>query len=540
MSTSKSGVFYSTLIALVSLIAGMVIASKLDLTSASFAAVNVPATNSAPITGPLDATTFRTIARNESPTVVSVIITAHRQGSSIEQFFGGQNPFNNNGRRGGRGSGNGNGNGNGGGSNGGGADQEIPIEGAGSGFIIDKAGFILTNNHVVQDADTIAIKFDGMGQLEEGLPAKVVGHDDLSDVALLQLTQMPKTPLPEAKFGDSAQMAAGDWVMAIGNPFELSNTVTVGVVSSVGRPITKAQNTRGLRSQNMIQTDAAINRGNSGGPLLNIRGEVIGINTLIYTDQSFGGGGGNVGIGFAIPINQVRDILPGLKAGKVSRGRIGVSVERIQLPKDLTDQYGLPNQDGAFISQVVPKGPAGLGGMKIKDIVVDVNGQKVHDDNDLVNLVMAATPGATVPFKVYRDRKLITLNITIGELDLNQENAASQTLTTMRALPDVESKKTALGIFVADVDATSARQLNMPTDRRGALVMDLDPRGDAVQPSPGILGPPDVILSVDGRTVNNAKDAIDAFAAVPVGHTATIVLWREDEEQVVLIKRHGN
>jgi serine protease Do len=533
MSTSKSGVFYGTLIALVSLIAGMVIASKLDLTPATFASVNVPATNSAPLTGPLDATTFRTIARNESPTVVSVIITGHRQGSSIDQFFNGQNPFNDR-RRGGRG------NGNGGGSNGGGADQEIPIEGAGSGFIIDKAGFILTNNHVVQDADTIAIKFDGMGDLEEGVPAKIVGHDDLSDVALLQLTQMPKTPLPEAKFGDSAQMAAGDWVMAIGNPFELSNTVTVGVVSSVGRPIPKSQSARGLRSQNMIQTDAAINRGNSGGPLLNIRGEVIGINTLIYTDQTMGGGGGNVGIGFALPINQVRDILPGLKAGKVSRGRIGVSVERIQLPKDLTDQYGLPNQDGAFISQVVPKGPAGLGGMKIKDIVVDVNGQKVHDDNDLVNLVMAATPGATVPFKVYRDRKLMTLNITIGELDLNQENAASPTLTTMRALPDVESKKTALGIFVADVDATVARQLNLPADRRGALVMDLDPHGDAVQPAPGIFFPADVILSVDGRTVSNAKDAIDAFAAVPVGHTVTIVVWRDGEEQVALIKKHGN
>jgi serine protease Do len=530
MSTSKSGVFYSTLIALVSLIAGMVIASKLDLTSASFAAVNVPATNSAPITGPLDATTFRTIAHNESPTVVSVIITGHRQGSSMDQFFNGQNPFNDR-RRGGRGNGNG-------GSNGGGANEEIPIEGQGSGFIIDKAGYILTNNHVVQDADTIAIKFDGMGDLEEGLPAKVVGHDDLSDVALLQLMQMPKTPLPEAKFGDSAQMAAGDWVMAIGNPFELSNTVTVGVVSSVGRPINKAQSTRGVRSQNMIQTDAAINRGNSGGPLLNIRGEVIGINTLIYTDQSLGGGGGNVGIGFAIPINQVRDILPGLKAGKVSRGKIGVSVERIQLPKDLTDQYGLPNQDGAFISQVVPKGPASLGGMKIKDIVVDVNGQKVHDDNDLVNLVMAATPGTTVPFKVYRDRKLITLTITIGDLDLNQENAASPTLTTMRALPDVESKKTAVGIFVADVDATVARQLNLPADRRGALIMDLDPRGDAVQPAPGIVGPPDVILGVDSRAVTNAKDAIDAFAAVPVGHTATVLLWRDGEEQVVLIKKH--
>jgi serine protease Do len=533
MSTSKSSVFYGTLIALVSLIAGMVIASRLDLTSASFAAVNVPATNSAPLTGPLDATTFRTIAHNESPTVVSVIITAHRQGSSIDQFFNGQNPFNNDGRRGGRG--NGNGNGNGGGPNGGGANQEVPIEGAGSGFIIDKAGFILTNNHVVQDADTIAIKFDGMGQLEDGVPARVVGHDDLSDVALLQLTQMPKTPLPEAKFGDSAQMAAGDWVMAIGNPFELSNTVTVGVVSSVGRPITKAQNTRGLRSQNMIQTDAAINRGNSGGPLLNIRGEVIGINTLIYTDQSFGGGGGNVGIGFAIPINQVRDMLPGLKAGKVSRGRIGVSVERIPLPKDLADQYGLPNQEGAFISQVVPKGPAALGGMKIKDIVVDVNGQKVRDDNELVNLVMAATPGTTVPIKVYRDRKLITLNVTIGELDLTQENATSQTLTTMRALPDVESKKTALGIFVADVDATVARQLSMPTDRRGALIMEIDPRGDAARAP---IEPPDVILSVDDRTVNSAKDAIDAFAAVPLGHTATVILWRAGEAQVVLIKKH--
>jgi serine protease Do len=528
MSTSKSGFFYSTLIALVSLVAGMVIASKLDLTPTSFAAVKVPATNSAPITGVIDATTFRTIAHDQSPTVVSVIITGHSKGPSLDQFFNGPNPFDN--RRGGRGSGRG-------GSNGGGADQEVPIEGAGSGFIIDKAGFILTNNHVIQDADSIAIKFDGATEFEEGLPAKVVGHDDLTDVALLQLTQLPKTPLPEAKFGDSAQMAAGDWVMAIGNPFELSNTVTVGVVSSVGRPIAKSQSTRGIRSQNMIQTDAAINRGNSGGPLLNIRGEVIGINTLIYTDSGFGGGGGNVGIGFAIPINSVRDILPGLKAGKVSHGRIGVSVYRIPLPKDLADQYGLPSQDGALISQVDPKGPAAAGGMKIKDIVVDVNGQKVRDDNALVALVMATTPGTTVPIKVYRDRKLITLNVTVGDLDLAQESATSQTLTTLRALPDVDGKKTAVGVFVADLDTAIARQLNLPADKHGALVMDLDPRGDAAQPSP-IFTPPDVILEVDGHAIANAKDAIDAFAAVPAGHTATVVVWRDAEAQVLLVKKH--
>jgi serine protease Do len=176
--------------------------------------------------------------------------------------------------------------------------------------------------------------------------------------------------------------------------------------------------------------------------------------------------------------------------------------------------------------------------MKIKDVVVDVNGQKVRDDNDLVNLVMASTPGATVPIKVYRDRKLITLNVTIGELDLNQESAAPQTMTTLRMMPDVESKKTAVGIFVADVDATVARQLNLPTDRRGALLIDLDPRGDAVQPSAGPFVQGDVILNVDGRAIANSKDAIDAFAAIPVGHTATVILWRDGEEQVALVKKH--
>jgi serine protease Do len=524
MSTSKSGAFSYTLVALVSLVAGLVLATKLDLTPTSLAAVavNVPATNSAPITGALDATTFRTIAREQSPTVVSIIITGHRPNSPIDQFLNGQ------GRR------RGPGRGNGGGSGGGGADQESIIEGAGSGFIIDKAGYILTNNHVVQDADTIAVKFSGMGDLEDGLPAKVVGHDDLSDVALLQLTQMPKTPLPEAKFGDSAQMAAGDWVMAIGNPFELSNTVTVGVVSSVGRPIPKASGTNGLRSQDMIQTDAAINRGNSGGPLLNIRGEVIGINTLIFTDQSGGMGGGNVGIGFAIPINQVRDLLPGLRSGKVARGRIAVSVERIPLPKDLADQYGLPSQEGAYISRVDPKGPAGAAGMKIKDIVVEFNGRPVHDDNALVSMVLATPPGTTVPLKVYRDKKPLTLNVKIGDLDLVAENAGD--LTILRAAPNVESKKTAVGVYVADVDASIAKQLNMG-DRRGALVVDLDPRGDAMLPIQSLNPNGDVIVNVDGKPIATSKDAVDAFAALAVGHTATVTVWRNDEEQIVLIKK---
>jgi serine protease Do len=305
-------------------------------------------------------------------------------------------------------------------------------------------------------------------------------------------------------------------------------------VSSVGRPIQKASGT-GIRTQNMIQTDAAINRGNSGGPLLNIRGEVIGINTLIYTDTNGFGGGGNVGIGFAVPINQVRDMLPGLKAGKVARGRIGVSVYRVPLPKDLTDQYGLPNQEGAYISRVDPKGSAATSGVKIKDIIVEFNGQKVHDDNELVNLVTATAPGSTVPAKLYRDRKLVTISLKIGELNLDEENT-SVSLPVLRLGDNASRVKTAIGLYVTDVDATVTKALNMG-DRKGALVIDIDPRGDAFQPTPSFQAD-DVVLGVDNKPVTSAKEAVDAFAAVPAGHTATVLVWRQGEEQIALVKKH--
>src|SRR5262249_10837020 len=231
--------------------------------------VNVPASNSAPLTGTIDASTFRTIAHNAGPAVVSIVIESTRPVRSFGDFFGFPDQFGGGRNRGGQGQGPG----------------EETVQGAGSGFIFDaKGGYILTNNHVVEDAKRIEVYLDTMNeQLEpSGLAAKVVGHDELTDTAVIQLTEMPNTPLTEAKFGDSDQLAPGDWVMAIGNPFALSNTVTVGVVSAVGRdtPGAVAQ-----RPQKMIQTDAAINKGNSGGPLLNIRGEVIGINTQIVTDQ---------------------------------------------------------------------------------------------------------------------------------------------------------------------------------------------------------------------------------------------------------------
>ena len=299
--------------------------------------------------------------------------------------------------------------------------------------MIDKAGFILTNNHVVEDADEIQVGLYGanMSNPNEHLyAAKVVGRDTLTDSALIQLTEMPATPLQEAKFGDSDQMQPGDWVMAIGNPFNLSHTVTVGVISALGRPF------GGLpgRPQNMLQTDAAINPGNSGGPLLNVRGEVVGMNTAIYTDQR----SANIGIGFATPINTIRAILPQLRTGKVTRGVIGVQVRTYPLTKEDAQAFGLPNTNGAVLTTVTEGRPAEKAGLKPGDVVTEFNGKPVVDSDALVSMVITTKPGTTVPLTVYREGQRKSMNITIGELDLDAEQGTPTE-------PDVDSEPTSAG-----------------------------------------------------------------------------------------------
>ena len=306
MPTRKTTLFYVVLIAVASAAVGMVIASQWGLPQSSSAqTVTVPAANCAPLE--------RTDRRHHVPEHRQEPGAGRRQHphagprarpradripgrrrsapALLRPKSQGQRP-----RRGRR------------------RRKTPPVQqGAGTGFVIDKAGFILTNNHVVEDADEIQVGLFGMNMQnpnEHLYAAKVVGRDTLTDSALIQLTEMPAAPLQEAKFGDSEQMQPGDWVMAIGNPFNLSHTVTVGVVSALGRPFGGVNG----RPQNMIQTDAAINPGNSGGPLLNVRGEVIGMNTAIYTDQR----SANIGIGFATPINAIRAILPQLRSGKSS------------------------------------------------------------------------------------------------------------------------------------------------------------------------------------------------------------------------------
>ena len=291
MSTRNTTLFYGLLIAVSSLAAGMVLASRFDMAPASAAqSLQLPPMNSTPITGPLDAQTFRNVAKAQQPMVVNIRTESKARNQDLSDFFGGgggggnddlfrrffgqpdpdqpDEPRGGQGGQGGQGQG-----GQGGGQNRRRAPREQTTVAAGTGFIISKDGLILTNNHVIDGATKIEVSLYGEDD-DQTYPAKLIGKDSLTDSALIQLTDMPNHPLPEAKFGDSAQMAAGDWVMAIGNPFSQGWTVTVGVVSAVSRPF----NNEG-RTNEMIQTDAAINPGNSGGPLLNLRGEVIGINT---------------------------------------------------------------------------------------------------------------------------------------------------------------------------------------------------------------------------------------------------------------------
>ncbi len=511
MSTRKSSVFYGFLIALSSLVVGMVIASKLDLTPLSTAGpLTVPATNSAPLTGPLTAGTFREIAHDAGPAVVSIITTMTRSVNDLTDLFGVQPPFG--GRRDQ-------------------APQQEQVQGAGSGFIIDKAGYILTNNHVIEDATSIEVRLSSMQEQDYPLPAKVVGHDALTDTALIQLTKLPAEALTVSKFGDSARIAPGDWVMAIGNPFRLSNTVTVGVVSAVGRQTAVSNG----RYEDFIQTDAAINRGNSGGPLLNLRGEVIGINTMIVTDQQMGG---NVGIGFAVPINIVRDLLPQLREGKVVRGRIGVTVLRQPMTEQYAKELGLSKPGGAEVSSVERRGPADWGGVRVGDVITEFNGKPVKDNNDLVTIVAATTPGTSAPVTVVRGRKPVSLTVTVGELDLAQEQ---RTMTAERApeAPAPRPKETAFGMSIQDISTRQRRQLQVPTGRGGAIVTDVTAFGAAAQAG---LSPGDVILSIQGAAVGNATDTQDALDRIGTGHTARVIVWHVDQqsqgqEMLVLLHR---
>ncbi len=516
MSTRKTTLFYAILIAVASTAVGMVIASQWGLPQASSAQTigAAPPMNSAPVNGPIDAATFRNIAKAQVPTVVYIQTSAHMRNSDtselfggddlLRRFFGGQLPPGQGrdprGRQAPQ-------------------DDDGPVtQGTGTGFIIDKTGLILTNNHVVEDAEDIHVSLFG-GARTESYAAKVVGRDTLTDSALIQLTEMPATPLQEAKFGDSEQMEPGDWVMAIGNPFGLSHTVTVGVISALGRPVGGVNG----RRQNMLQTDAAINPGNSGGPLLNIRGEVVGINTAIYTNSAREA---NIGIGFATPINAIRDLLPQLRTGKITRGVIGVSVNMDPLSKEVASGLGLPNQNGALLQSVSPGKPAAKAGMEPGDVIVEFNGRPVKDSDALVTMVVNTKPGTSVPVTIYRDKQRKSLNVTVDELDLSAEQNAQVSPNAPRSEPAA----TGFGMEIDSITPDIAQELQLPRGKGGAVVSRVERNSPAASAG---LAPNDVILEVNRQPVTSVTQVTRALQGVGPGQTVFLLVWRNGSQVFV-------
>jgi serine protease Do len=514
MSTGKTSAFYLVLTLVAGLAVGMVITARLDLTPSSSAqTVGIPQVNSAPLSGPIDATTFRTIAKANAAAVVNIQTEVRQRGRDLTEyfgsggddllrrFFGGDDPGNQapqapRGRTRPR------------------PQQDPVLEGAGTGFIIDKTGYILTNSHVIEGAETIRISFEDEARAQT-YAAKVIGRDTLTDSALLQLTELPDHPLTEMRFGDSDQMQPGDWVMAIGNPFRLGHSVSVGVISALGRPFGVVG-----REQPMLQTDAAINPGNSGGPLLNIRGEVVGMNTAIYTDQR----SANIGIGFATPINAIRDLLPQLRNGKVVRGVIGVTVSRDRLTQETAKAFGLPNTSGALIATVNPNGPADKAGLQPGDVVVEFAGKPVKDSDSLVGMVVSTKPGTPVPLTIYRDNKRQTVSVTIDELDLEAEQSRGARRNNSPDQPEPQPQPTGFGMTLDAVTPDAARRLDLPSNAGGAIVTDIDRNSPADKG--GVL-PGDVILEVNRRKVANVSQVTRELQGVQPGQPVFLLVWRD-------------
>ena len=517
MSTRKTTLFYALLLAVASLAVGMVIASRLDLSPASSAqTVAAPPMNSAPLGGPVDAATFRNIAKVVSPAVVNIRSTSKQRVQEMTEFFGGGDDllerFFGGGGGGGRGQGQGQGQ----------APREQETQAAGTGFVISKDGYILTNNHVVEGATKIEVSLYGE-DADVYHEARVIGRDPLTDSALIELLEKPKRELTEVKFGDSAQIEPGDWVMAIGNPFGLAHTVSVGVISAKERPFPITDG----RSQDVLQTDAAINPGNSGGPLLNVRGEVVGINTAIYTDARQQG---NIGIGFAIPINTVRELLPQLRTGKITRGVIGVQV--LPVPADALAEFGLKERRGALVAVVNPNGPADKAGLEPGDIVLEFNGKPVRNRDDLVSFVVSTRPGSNVPVKVLRDKQEKTLNLTVEELNLESE--ATRTERGGRDEEPEEQASTGFGLTMGPLTADVMRRLRIPNDTEGVLVTGVEQGSPAFRAG---LQRGDVILQVNRRPVSNPSEASRLLGQVPDGSTAFLLILRNGQETFVTIRK---
>ncbi len=443
---------------------------------------------------PLTSSTFVNIAKQQNPAVVNVSMKAKTRKTSdgfkgpghrgqkdqfrdfYDKFFRQQRP--------GPGPGQG---------------QPPRRGGTGSGFIIDADGHILTNNHVVEGADEILVNLDD----DNEYTATLIGTDPKTDIALIKINREngDNTPFPYLRMGDSDKLEVGEWVVAIGNPFGLPHTVTVGVVSAKGRNIGAGN------YDEFIQTDASINPGNSGGPLMNIKGEVIGINTAIISGPS---GGGNVGIGFAIPVNIAKSILTDLREnGKVTRGWLGVMIQKIT--PDLAESFSLKDNKGALVGDVIPEGPAAKAGIKRGDVIVEFNGLKVKNMKQLPKIVAQTTPDTNVDVVVVRDGKSMVINVHIailkdGDQKLAQRGAAEDPL----------------GMQGQDITPELAQSLKLDSEE-GVLVSDVTAGQSAAEAG---IKRGDVITEIDRQPVRNMSEYKRSLGAISKGRTVLFLIKR--------------
>ncbi|WP_371918272.1 DegQ family serine endoprotease [Pseudomonas sp. HLS-6] len=383
-------------------------------------------------------------------------------------------------------------------------DRQREAQSLGSGFIISSDGYVLTNNHVVADADEIMVRLSDRSEFQ----AKVVGTDPRTDVALLKIDGKN---LPTVKLGDSEKLKVGEWVLAIGSPFGFDHSVTKGIVSAKGRTLPNDTYVP------FIQTDVAINPGNSGGPLFNMNGEVVGINSQIFTRS-----GGFMGLSFAIPIDVALDVSNQLKKdGKVSRGWLGVVIQEVN--KDLAESFGLDKPAGALVAQVLEGGPAAKGGLQVGDVILSMNGQPIIMSADLPHLVGGLKEGAKASLEVVREGKRRTLDVTIGALpDDDQEIVAS-------ANGGIERSSNRLGVSVADLNAEQKKALEL----KGGVVIKEVQDGPAAMIG---LRPGDVITHLNNQAIISAKSFTEIAKDLPKNRSVSMRVLRQGRASFITFK----
>jgi len=372
--------------------------------------------------------------------------------------------------------------------------REFKQPSLGSGFIIDKEGHVVTNNHVIEDADQIKVKLDDQKEFD----AQVIGRDPSTDLALLKIKSTHDYPV--VKLGDSAQLKVGQWVVAIGSPFGLERTVTAGIVSAKGRVIGSGP------YDDFIQTDASINPGNSGGPLLNLKGEVVGINTAIIASGQ--------GIGFAIPINLAKGIITQLKSGgEVTRGWLGVAIQDVN--QEMADYYGIEAQKGVFVADVFKGDPADTAGIKPKDIIVEVNGQKVDSTRQLTSLVANIPVGQSAKVKVMRDGQPKSFTVKIAKRDDGKVAARSEA---------PEKREEPFGLRVSGLTPEIAQRFNI-RESSGVIVIDVQ-NGSPADEAGVRVG--DIIKEINHQTVESVKDYSEALKKIPQDGAINLFIWRKN------------